>query len=101
MDIHDDDADLYLRLEAAHEAVLEHVNNRIGDTSEEWTEEIAGWDGATAPKQIKAAILQMFTHLSRFRGDDPEKAGPIANPTGDLPDSVTLYLKKFRDPTVA
>lgn len=97
----DDDADLYLRLEASHETVLEYVNNRLGDTSEDWTSEIAEWNADTAPKGVKAAILQMFCHLSRFRGDDPDKAGPRPNPDGDLPEEVKLYLKKFRDPSVA
>lgn len=95
----DGDDDLYLRLEAAHEAVLEYVNNRLAD-ADEWADTIVTWDEDTAPKQIRAAILQMFCFLQRFRGDDGVKDQPELK-DGDLPASVRMYLKRFRDPTVA
>ncbi len=95
----EDNADLNLRLEVAHALVLDYVNNRVAD-SDDWLETILAWDRDTVPKQIKGAILAMFVHLSRFRGDDADKEAPPLT-DGNLPDSVRMYLTRFRDPTVA
>ena len=95
----EEDSDLYLQLEIAHEAVLEWVNNRISG-GDDWLETILSWNQSNAPKHIKAAILAMFVFLTAKRGDDNPKDMPEL-PAGDLPASVTMYLKRFRDPTVA
>lgn len=96
----EEDSDLYLRLEISHEMVLDYVNNRIDD-ADDWLATILTWDADTAPRAVKAAILAMFTYLTRFRGDDAEKEGPPKLEQGDLPDQVRMYLKRLRDPTVA
>jgi len=96
----EEDSDLYLRLEIAHEAVLDYVNNRVEDTDDEWLETILTWNSSNAPRQVKAAILAMFVYLTRFRGDDNAKELPEL-PDGDLPPNVRMYLKRLRDPTVA
>jgi hypothetical protein len=95
----DEDDDLYLRLEVSHELVLEHINNRVSDATD-WTETIADWDVDTAPKSVKGAVLAMFVYLTRYHGDDDAKSQPEL-PNGDLPPQVTMYLRRFRDPSVS
>jgi len=96
----EEDADLYLRLEIAHEVCLDYVNNRVEDTDDVWLETVLSWDEGNAPRQVKAAILAMFVYLTRFRGDDAEKDRQVLT-DGDIPDHVRMYLKRLRDPTVA
>lgn len=97
---HDEDADLYMRLETAHALVLDNLDNQIDDTDDVWLDTMLAWTSDTAPKAVKAAILAMFTHLVRFRGDEGPKDAPD-NPDGDLPQHVRMLLKRYRDPTVA
>lgn len=93
-----DDADLYLRLEMAHEWVLDYVNNRVDD-ADAWLETILTWDEDTAPRRVKAAILHTFVHLQRFRGDDVAKEQPEMD--NGLPTLARALLDRLRDPTVA
>lgn len=91
--------DLYVRLEIAHELCLDYVNNRVDD-ADAWLETILAWDADNAPQRVKGAILHMFVHLTRFRGDDTEKDnGPL--PGEHLPPMVRMMLDRLRDPTVA
>ena len=94
-----DDDDLLLRLEIAHEWVLDYLNNRV-DGADDWLDTILAWDADTAPRLVKGAILHTFVHLVRFRGDDPEKNGPPPMDNG-LPALVRGMLDRLRDPTVA
>lgn len=94
-----EDDDRALRLEIAHELVLDYVNNRVDD-ADEWLETILAWDADNAPRAVKAAILAMFTYLCRFRGDDVEKEQKALQ-DAELPDHVRMFLKRLRDPTVS
>lgn len=97
----DDDDDLYLRLETAHEWVLEYLNNKIedDDTDGDWLETILAWDEDNAPRQVKGAILHCFVYLTRYRGDDAANELPaLAN---DLPPLAAAMLRRYRDPSIA
>lgn len=96
----EDDADLSLRLEVAHELCLEYLNNRIDDDDDEWLDTILAWDGDNAPRSVKGAILHLFVYLARFRGDDDAKIQPELE-HGNLPAHVRMMLDRWRDPTVA
>jgi hypothetical protein len=92
--------DLYLRLEIAHELVLDYVNNRVDDSDDAWLETVLSWDEDTAPRRVKGAILSMFVHLTRLRGDDVGKEAAVYA-DGNLPEQVRMFLYRLRDPTVA
>jgi hypothetical protein len=96
----EDDQILYAYLETAHEWVLDHLNNQIDDSSDEWIDTILGWDETTAPKRVIGAILHTFIYLQRFRGDDDSKITPAATVSG-LPLIAEAMLGRLRDPTVA
>jgi hypothetical protein len=49
------DDDLYLRLELAHELVLDYLANRIDDTDDEWLETVIAWTEDNAPKRVVGA----------------------------------------------
>lgn len=95
----DNNADLQLRLEVAHELCLDYLDNRI-DNDEDWPETLAGYTSDTAPRRLKGAILHTFVHLQRFRGDDDEKTNPKLE-DARLPAHVRMMLDRLRDPTVA
>lgn len=94
----DDDDDLYLRLEIAHESCLEYLNNRLDDDTE-WLVTVLGWDEDNAPRMVKGAILHTFVYLSRFRGDDG--AGEAPELVSGLPPLAKAMLDRYRDPTIA
>jgi hypothetical protein len=96
----EDDQILYAYLETAHEWVLDHLNNQIDDSSDEWIDTILAWDETTAPKRVIGAILHTFIYLQRFRGDDDSKITPAATVSG-LPLIAEAMLGRLRDPTVA
>jgi hypothetical protein len=93
------DDDLYLRLELAHELVLDYLANRIDDTDDEWLETVIAWTEDNAPKRVVGAILHTFVHLQRFRGDDDSKTQPTLE--NGMPPLVRMMLDRLRDPTVA
>lgn len=93
------DADLELRLEVAHELVLDYLDNQIDDDDDAWLETILAWTEDNAPKRVKGAILHTFVHLARFRGDDDAKMVPEL--VNGLPPHVRMLLDRLRDPTVA
>lgn len=94
----DDDDDLDLRLEIAHEWCLEYLNNRLDDDTE-WYATVLAWDEDTAPRTVKGAILHTFVHLTRFRGDDA--AGEQPELVNGLPPLAKAMLDRYRDPSIA
>jgi hypothetical protein len=96
----DEDDDLALRLEVAHELVLDFVNNRVDDSDDAWLETILAWDADNAPRRVKGAILSMFVHLTRLRGDDVGKEAAVYA-DGNLPEQVRMLLYRLRDPSIA
>ena len=95
LDVEAEDADLELKLEIAHELVMDYLANRLED-EDEWEEEIEGWTAATAPKRVLGAILYEFARMYRFRGDDGDARN---EPT--LSGASRLLLDRFRDPSVS
>lgn len=94
-----DDVDLQMKLDAAHEIVLDWINQRIdADEAVTWAETIAGWTMATVPKRVQQAILLQLAELHRFRGDDEQSATPMS--VRPAP-AVELLLSRLRDPAVA
>lgn len=90
---------LQRKLDEAHALCLDYVGQRIGETSEDWAETVAGWTEDTAPAQVTAAILEMAVVLDRFRGDDVET--PKWMEEGTLPPGVRMKLGRHRDPVIA
>jgi hypothetical protein len=93
------DADLHLRLELAHEIVLDYLANQIDDSTDEWLDTIIAWDASTAPRRVVGAILHTFVHLQRWRGDDDAKVQPALE--NGMPPLVVAMLGRLRDPTIA
>jgi hypothetical protein len=93
------DADLHLRLELAHEIVLDYLANQIDDSTDEWLDTIIAWDASTAPRRVVGAILHTFVHLQRWRGDDDAKVQPALE--NGMPPIVRMMLDRLRDPTIA
>lgn len=91
----DEDDDLTLKLRQAHALVLDYVDR---PTDDDWHDEILGWDDETAPAAVQAAILRMFKHLERYRGDDETQ-----NPDEGLglPPHVKQLLRMYRTPALA
>lgn len=95
------DDDLQVKLEIAQEMVIDYINQRV-DTAVAllWDAEIAAWTDETAPKRVRAAILQMGAWLYKHRGDEHPADAPKLDP-GDLPMEVKMYLWRLRDPAIA
>ena len=91
------DADLKLKLEAAHEIVADYLTQRRSD-ADEWTATVDAWTAATVPARVVHAILLQFGDLYRFRGDDAD--APQRAP-GELAQGVTALLYRLRDPALA
>jgi hypothetical protein len=95
----EDDQILYAYLETAHEWVLDHLNNQIDDSSDEWIDTILAWDADSAPRPVANAIMHTFAYLQRFRGDDDSKITPAQTISG-LPAIAEKMLGRYRDPTI-
>lgn len=91
-----DDADIYLKIEAATDIVLTHIYRDDDD----WVDTMIAWTDATVPRSIQAAVLVQLAELHRFRGDDGAKDVPERG-HGFLSPAVTAYLHKYRDPSIA
>lgn len=89
------------KLREAEDLCLDYVNQRLGDTAQEWSDTVNGWraDPSQTPTQVVAAILDMAVMLSRFRGDDEQL--PSWWNDGRMPPSVRMKLDRFRDLTIA
>lgn len=92
----DDDIDILLKIEQATSLVLEYISRDDDD----WTETMVSWTEDTVPRGVQAAVLVQLGELYRFRGDDPEKDTPTRQ-HGYLSPSVTAYLHRYRDPSIA
>ena len=95
------DDDLQVKLETAQELVIDYINQRLSAAEAlVWEAEIAAWTDETAPKRVRAAILQMGAWLYQHRGDEHPSDSPKLEP-GDLPPEVKMYLWRLRDPAIA
>lgn len=92
-----EDDDLQLKLEIAHELVMDYLTQRMDDDNqEEWQDEVDAWTTSTVPKRVKGAILFEFGRLYRHRGDDDDRT------PGDplLARETRILLDRFRDPVL-
>jgi hypothetical protein len=98
LDVDSEDDDLNLKLQIAHENVMDYLSQRISD-QDAWQETVDGWNEDTVPKRVVGAILEEFSFLYRFRGDDEQKA-PEHEGDSVCPGAKRL-LVRFRDPALA
>jgi hypothetical protein len=98
---HEDDV-IQRKLDEAEALCLDYVDQRLGDTAEDWADTVEGWRDATVtdiPPQVIAAILEMAVTLYRFRGDDVQL--PAWFGAGRMPPGVRMKLDRLRDVTIA
>jgi hypothetical protein len=96
---HDDN--LKMKMQEATDLVLDYMKNYLG-TDEERTARYAvidAWTDLTVPRQVRSAIFRMVANLFGDRGDDPNWTLKMKN--GELPENVTMFLKRFKDPALA
>ncbi len=91
------DDDLELKLQVAHENVMDYLSQRVSD-QDTWQETVDAWTVDTVPKRVMAAILEEFSFLYRFRGDDEQKAPE--NPGDSVCPGAKRLLIRFRDPAL-
>lgn len=96
-DVTEEDEDLRLQLEIAHEVCMDFVAQRVSDQAT-WQATADTWTLTTVPRRVKGAILAQTVWLYRFRGDDVEMP---ARPEGSAicPEAAAL-LKRLRDPAL-
>lgn len=100
------EADIRHKIDVAEALVLDHVNQRIGDTATSWADDVANWnveDGSPelpVPPQVQAAVLIQLAELHRFRGDDLDSDTPKRG-MGELHPRAVAYLYRLRDPAIA
>jgi hypothetical protein len=94
----EDLADLQLKLDGAHELVLDYVDQQLGDGGPAWSATVAAWTDTTAPKRVLMAILEILARADAKRGD--EDPAPTVAP-GQLPPYVITLLNRLRDPGIA
>jgi hypothetical protein len=91
-----DDTLLTQKANAAEAAVLEYLDDEVGDS---FIDSGGGLvTGAEAPPQVVEAILVLTAILYRYR-DDPTLDNKIQH--GFLPFAVTMTLYPLRDPALA
>jgi hypothetical protein len=80
LDVDLDDDALYGMLEEAHALVLSVVKTKVTDDATvkaAWVATVDAWTSDTAPRAVKAAILETVADLDADRGDrsntDPER----------------------------
>lgn len=96
------DLDIRLKIEEATAMVVSWLKNYIGDTDERAARYavIDAWTVDSAPIEVRSAVLRLIGHLFYLRGgDDPKISPKLMN--GDLPEDVTMFLKRLRDPAIA
>lgn len=91
-----EDDDLQEKLEAATEAVLDHLVRR----DETWNATMEAWTVDTVPRSIRQAILVYFGTLMHRRGDDDPGTAGTSRP-GALPPEVEALIARYRAPAVA
>ncbi len=90
-----EDGDVYDKLQAATQVVIDYLTRRAGDA---WNDEMAAWTAETMPKSVRAAILVQLGDLYKNRGDELDSR--TAGPTGLSP-TVMALLMRYRDPGLA
>jgi hypothetical protein len=93
-------ADLQSKLDTAHELVLAYVGQRLDEAADPWAVEVASWTPETAPRRVRAAILEMTATLDADRGDEPRSVGDLGE-LGELPRRIVMLLHRLRDPGIA
>lgn len=98
LDHFEEDEDLKLQLEIAHEVCMDFIAQRISGLAA-WQATADGWTEGTVPRRVKGAILAQTVWLYRFRGDDTDTP---ARPQGSAicPESAAL-LMRLRDPALS
>lgn len=100
------EADIRHKIEIAEEMVIEHVDQRLGPTSQEWSATVALWNveggspSERVPALVQGAVLRVLKELDRFRGDDIDSDTP-QRPYGTLSPMVVSMLHRLRDPAIA
>jgi hypothetical protein len=94
-----EDDDLQMKLDQAHEAVLDFVKQRISDAVT-WEAEVDAWTDETVPKRVVAAILRMAGYLYQDRGDMAPQDWPKLE-LGELPRDVVMLLYRQLDPALS
>ena len=94
-----EDDDLTLKLQIAHELVMDYLTQRLEDEDDEgdWEATVDAWTSETVPKRVKGAILFECGRLYRQRGDDDE--GQVGAPL--LSAFSRVLLDRFRDPAIS
>lgn len=94
----EEDDDLLLQLEIAHEMVMDFIAQRVSGLAA-WQATADAWTESTVPRRVKGAILAQAVWLYRFRGDDTDTP---ARPAGSAicPESAAL-LMRLRDPALS
>lgn len=92
-----EDGDIYSKLVAAQQVIVDYLTRRAGD-GDDWNAEMAAWTSETIPASVRAAILVQLGELYRKRGDDQEVE--TDKPVGLSP-TVSALLMRYRDPGVA
>lgn len=95
------DANLELKIPEATALVLDYCKNYLGteDVREARYAVIDAWTDEDVPREVRSAIFRMVGHLFGDAGDQIELAQKYKH--GDLPDNVTLFLRRLRDPAIA
>lgn len=93
-----DSGDVETKIEQATAICLNYIERRTDDSSPAWS---ADTNPSTDPDFaiLQAAILRMFLHLWRWRGDDDKP--PTADKPFDLPEDVASLLRLLKDQTLA
>jgi hypothetical protein len=99
------DTIIQMKLDEATALCVDYIKSFIGEEEdrEERYDAIDAWTLADDPQeflQLRAGVLKMTAHLFRFRGDDDRNVVPTYA-HGNLPDDVTMYLKRLRDPVLS
>lgn len=96
LDSDTEDDDLTLKLQIAHELVMDYLTQRLDD-EDEWEATVDAWTSDTVPKRVQGAILFEGARLYRQRGDDSEGQAGV----GTLSHFSRVLLDRFRDPAIS
>ena len=101
LDVHEDDDALYVNLMTAHALVLDACRQQVTDDATVKAAHVSvvdAWTSDTAPRAVKAAILETFADLDADRGDRSDKTD--AQRHWALSPRAAGFLSFTRDPTV-
>lgn len=83
-----EDSLIAIYVQTAQNLVMDRLERATTDS--EVLAVFGGWDAATVPAGVQAAVLMQLTELYRFRGDD--EYDPRVNMEGQLSQRVERYL---------